>query len=72
MLLQTSLPRIFIHREDNAEIRLTDPGQDFSPEAVLNFYSGTYPILTTAKIDGPDIKGDEVVYKFISTIGTKG
>ena len=72
MLLQTTLPRIFLHKENNNEIRLTDPGNDFSPEAVLNFYSGTYPVLTTARIDGPDVRGDEVVYKFISTIGTKG
>ena len=72
MLLQTTLPRIFIHKESQTEVRLTDPGPDFSPEAVLNFYSGTYPILTTAKIDGPDIQGDEVIYRFVSTIGTKG
>jgi PRTRC genetic system protein C len=72
MLLKTELPRIFIHREQNEDVRLTDPGNDFSPEAVLNFYSATYPILTTARIDGPDIKGDEVIYKFISVIGTKG
>lgn len=72
MLLQTTLPRIFIHREQNMEIRLTDPGHDFSPEAVLNFYSATYPVLTTARIEGPDITGDEVVYRFQSTIGIKG
>ncbi|MBB3971271.1 PRTRC genetic system protein C [Mucilaginibacter phyllosphaerae] len=51
---------------------MTDPNNNFSPEAVLNFYSGTYPILTTAKINGPEIKRDEIQYSFVSTIGTKG
>jgi PRTRC genetic system protein C len=72
MLLTTTLPRIFLHKENGQEVRLTDPGEDFSPEAVLNFYSGTYPILTTAKIDGPEIKQDEIQYTFVSTIGVKG
>lgn len=72
-MLQTSaLSRIFLHRENNIEVRLTDPGETFSPEAVLNFYSGTYPILTTAKIIGPDIRNDEIQYRFESTMGTKG
>ena len=72
MLLTTTLPRVFLHTENGQEVRLTDPGEDFSPEAVLNFYSGTYPILTTAKIDGPEIKQDEIQYTFVSTIGVKG
>lgn len=72
MLQTTPLTRIFIHRENQTEVRLTDPGEAFSPEAVLNFYSGTYPILTTAKIIGPDIRNDEIQYRFESTMGTKG
>jgi len=38
----------------------------------MDFYSGTYPILTTAKIEGPEITGDEIEYRFITTLGTKG
>jgi PRTRC genetic system protein C len=72
MLLTSILPRVFLHKENGQEIRLTDPGKDFSPEAVLNFYSGTYPILTTAKVNGPEIKSDEIQYTFVSTIGVKG
>jgi PRTRC genetic system protein C len=72
MLLTNILPRVFLHIENGQEIRLTDPNKSFSAEAVLNFYSGTYPILTTAKINGPEIKKDEVQYSFVSTIGTKG
>jgi len=72
MLQSSILPRVFIHTENGQEVRLTDPNKNFSIEAVLNFYSGTYPILTTAKINGPEIKQDEVRYCFVSTIGTKG
>jgi PRTRC genetic system protein C len=72
MLQTTTMPRIFLHKENNVEVRLSDPGEAFSPEAVLNFYSGTYPILTTAKIAGPEIRNDEIQYRFESTMGTKG
>jgi PRTRC genetic system protein C len=72
MLLTTLLPRVFIHKENGQEVRLADPGTEFSPEAVLNFYSGTYPILTTAQVNGPEIRRDEVQYTFVSTIGIKG
>lgn len=30
------------------------------------------PILTTAKIEGPEIRNDAIQYKFVSIIGTKG
>ncbi|MBB5395146.1 PRTRC system protein C [Mucilaginibacter sp. AK015] len=66
------LPRIFLHRENGQEIRLTDPNGTFTIAEVKNFYAGTYPILTNAKISGPEIKDDEAQYKFESTMGTKG
>jgi PRTRC genetic system protein C len=72
MLTVNILPRIFIHTEDKHEVRLTDPSEKFTPEAVLNFYANTYPILTNAKIEGPEIENDELVYRFTSTLGTKG
>jgi len=72
MLTTTQLPRVFIHTENSEEIRLADPAEKLSVEAVLNFYAGTYPVLTTAKIEGPEIQNDEVVYRFVSTLGTKG
>ena len=72
MILTSTLQRIFLHKENGIEVRLTDPGEEFSTDAVLNFYSGTYPILTTAKILGPEIKDDEIQYRFESTMGTKG
>jgi len=72
MLVATQLERVFIFQDKGQDIRLADPSPSFSPEAVLNFYAQTYPILTTANIDGPAIADDAVQYKFISQIGTKG
>lgn len=72
MLTSTVLPRVFIHTENGQKITLTDPNEDFSPEAVCNHYANLYAILTTAKIQGPEINGDCREYEFVSTIGTKG
>jgi PRTRC genetic system protein C len=72
MLATTTLQRVFLHKENNIEIILTDPGEAFAPEAVMAFYSATYPILTNAKIIGPEIRNDQVQYRFESTMGTKG
>lgn len=72
MLLATQLERVFLFKDKEQEIILTDPEQAFSPEAVLNFYAYTYPILTTAKVSAPEIKDDTVQYRFESVMGTKG
>lgn len=72
MLLATELQRVFILKEHGQEVTLTDPEPSWSIQAVLNFYSNSYPILTTAKISQPSIVDDMVVYKFESVIGTKG
>lgn len=72
MLEITSLERQFSFKDKGQDIALADPSPSFNPEAVLNFYAQTYPILTTAKIEGPEIKEDKVWYTFISTMGTKG
>ncbi|WP_026713764.1 PRTRC system protein C [Flavobacterium daejeonense] len=72
MLLATQLERVFILIDKGQEIKLSDPEPKWSVQAVLNFYSNTYPILTTAKISAPVIKDDTVQYRFESAIGTKG
>jgi PRTRC genetic system protein C len=72
MLVATQLSRLFSFEDKGQKIQLADPSETFSPEAVLNFYAQTYPILTTATIHGPEIIDDAVQYKFVSTIGTKG
>ena len=72
MLLATQLERVFLLKENGQEIRLTDPEPKWSVEAVMNFYTNTYPILTTAKVSAPKIKDDTVQYTFESVMGTKG
>lgn len=72
MLIATQLERVFIFKENNQPIELTDPNPKWSPQAVMNFYANTYPILTTAKVSAPNIKEDTVQYRFESVMGTKG
>ena len=72
MLLATQLERIFLFEDKEQEIRFTAPEPKWSVQAVLNFYSNTYPILTTAKISAPVIREDTVQYRFESVMGTKG
>lgn len=72
MLVATKLTRSFLFEHKGEDVKLPDPSDKLSPEAVLSFYSNTYPILTTAKIEGPEFKDDEMQYQFVTTIGTKG
>lgn len=51
---------------------LEDPGANMSPEEVIQFYSATYPELTTSNVHGPKVEGDQAVYEFKTTVGTKG
>jgi len=68
----TLLPRVFVHKENGQPIQLNDPDKKFSPEAVLNYYANTYPILNNATIMGPEFVDDHIEYQFVSTIGQKG
>lgn len=72
MLITNQLPRVFLFDRQGTKIELSDPSADLTPVAVLNFYSQTYPELTTARMEGPEIKNDRVEYSFQTTIGTKG
>lgn len=51
---------------------LPDPGKGLSPEEVRDVYAATYPELISAAIEGPDKKGDNLVYTFKKGVGTKG
>lgn len=53
-------------------IELPDPLPGQSTSRVLEFYSGTYPELTNAKVTGPEIKNDVAVYEFDAELGEKG
>ena len=72
MLVTNHLKRVFLFETEGEKIKLSDPDSKMSPETVLNYYSNTYPLLTTAKIDGPTITGDAIQFEFITTLGTKG
>ncbi|MES2331217.1 MAG: PRTRC system protein C [Bacteroidota bacterium] len=72
MLISNNLPRVFIFDQQGSKLELSDPSATLQPEAVLNIYAQTYPELTTAKIEGPEIKNDRVVYVFQAMLGTKG
>ena len=71
-MLVTSLERVFRFKNGSAEIALQDPNPAMSPEEVMDFFSRTYPELTTATVHGPEIGNDRIVYHFKTTIGTKG
>lgn len=72
MLVTNQLPRVFLFNNEGEEIKLSDPDPKMETAAVLNFYSAIYPVLTTAKIEGPQITDDTVEFRFVSTLGTKG
>ena len=67
-----TLERVFKFQNGNAEITLNDPNSAMLPIEVMNFFSGSYPELTTATVHGPEIENDKVIYRFKTTIGTKG
>lgn len=66
------LTRIFVLEKDGQNIVLPDPGSQYPPEKVLNFYSNTYPELTTGTIEGPVIVKDKAEFKMKSKVGTHG
>lgn len=73
MALQTTtLEREFRFKKDGTEISLPDPNPEFSVNEVMQFYSGQYPELTTATLEGPKMQGNAAVYSVKTTVGTKG
>lgn len=66
------MTREFHFQRNNKDVVLSDPDISMSPDEVMSFYSNTYPELTTSTVAGPSIKDDKLVYKFKTTIGTKG
>lgn len=68
----TNLTRQFILKKGGKDIDLADPNGDLSPQEVMKFYSGQYPELTNATIEGPRVEGKKAVYTYKTTVGTKG
>jgi PRTRC genetic system protein C len=68
----TNLKRVFKFKKGNQVINLVDPGAELSVEEVIQRYSAEHSELTTCTIDGPKIDGDQAIYEFKTTVGTKG
>lgn len=66
------LKRVFKMKKDNAVLTLNDPDVNMSLNEVMDFYSMTYPELTTATVHGPELDEDMAIYEFKTTIGVKG
>ena len=66
------LKRVFILKKGNDTLTLEDPDSRMSLSEVTDFYSMNYPELTTATLHGPELEEDRAVYRFKTTIGTKG
>ena len=66
------LKRVFILKKGNGTLTLEDPDSRMSLSEVTAFYSINYPELTTATLHGPELEEDRAVYRFKTTIGTKG
>ena len=66
------LKRVFILKKGNDTLTLEDPDSRMSLSEVTDFYSMNYPELTTATLHGPELEEDRAVYRFETTIGTKG
>lgn len=66
------LKRVFILKKGNDTLTLEDPDSRMSLSEVTDFYSMNYPELTTATLHGPELEEDHAVYRFKTTIGTKG
>lgn len=68
----THLKREFKFKKDGTNVTLPDPNPEFSIQEVMQFYSGQYPELTTATLEGPKVEGKSAVYSVKTTVGTKG
>ena len=66
------LKRVFILKKGNGTLTLEDPDSRMSLSEVTDFYSINYPEQTTATLHGPELEEDRAVYRFKTTIGTKG
>ena len=63
---------MFKLKKNGETLRLDDPNPEMTVNNVMDFYSMTYPELTTATPHGPVMEDDCAVYEFKTTIGTKG
>lgn len=53
-------------------LQLADPDGRLTPEQVRDFYSSSYPEITTASIEGPEAVDGVLKFRFVRALGTKG
>ena len=68
----TALERLPTCTFSYSGLTLPDPGKGLSLEEVRDVYAATYPELISASIEGPEKKGNNLVYTFKKGVGTKG
>lgn len=51
---------------------LPDPDPSLGIEAVISIFASTYPEITTAAVNGPEVVDGKQVYTLQKAIGTKG
>lgn len=62
-----------ITREFNYNgVKLVDPLPTSDPDKIKSFYSALYPEITSAVVEGPEYRGNKMVYTFKRSVGTKG
>lgn len=66
------LTRVFRLQKAGKTITLPDPGEDMTADQVRKFYSSQHPELVTSSASGPAYEGENAVYTFKATVGTKG
>jgi len=72
MLVATTMPRVFMFKENGQDLKLDDPNKNWTADQVLNHYTPLYPILANATVKKPVTRDDRVIIEFATTIGTKG
>lgn len=53
-------------------VKLVDPLPTSDPDKIKSFYSALYPEITSAVVEGPEYRGNKMVYTFKRSVGTKG
>jgi PRTRC genetic system protein C len=51
---------------------LPDPGPNYTPNQVKDFYSNMYGFLTNFEVEGPTLANGTETYEFVKSVGTKG
>ena len=69
MAIETQkLPRVFKFKERE----LTEPNEDYTVQQCIDFYANIYPEINNAKVTGPKIQGDSLVYTLGEVLGQHG